>query len=226
MINKTGIVFLLLASCFSLANAQNTIKISQSTSATTDGKIDEAEWKDASVFDLTGGGKVYLKHDGNYVYVAVRGVKAGWTHLYLSEGKNKDISVLHASAALGKVVYKKDKTNLWQPLNEFSWELRDNIFTDQVRQKMADYVAKNNWTANNNNMGNTAEVEFQIKLQNPANKPFWLSVVYAVDQNVYHFFPKTLADDCLKWDLVAGNRAENVKFDLKQWAKISLEKKK
>lgn len=202
------------------------VNIVQSDSATTDGKIEETEWKDASVFDLTGGGKVFFKHDGNYVYVAVRGVKAGWTHLYLSEGENADISVLHASAALGKVVYRKDKDNLWQPLNDFSWELRDRIFTDEVRQKMADYAAKNNWAANNTNMGNRTEVEFQLKLQNPANKKFRLAVVYAVDQKTSHFFPESLTDDSLKPELVAGNRVQNVKFDRKQWAEIVLENKK
>ena len=206
--------------------AQKTIKIPSSNPATTDGKIEETEWKDAAVFDLTGGGKVFLKHDGNYVYVAVRAVTGGWAHLYLNEGENADVSVLHASAALGKVVYKRDQNNLWQPLNSFSWELRDRIFTEEVRQKMADYVSKNNWAANNVNMGNRTEVEFQLKLSEPAAQDLRVAIVYAVDRNTSYFFPESLADDCLKPELVAGNRVENVKFDLSQWAKISLEQKK
>lgn len=220
-------IAIIVSSIFTFAaQAQKKIKIPYSDSAATDGKIGEAEWQDASGFDLKGGGRVLLKHDGNYVYVAIRGVKAGWTHLYLSEDKRDEIDVLHASAALGKVVYKKDKENLWQPLNTFSWELRDRTFTDEVRQKMADYVARNNWTANNNNMGNTAEVEFQLKLKSAVNKKFRLALVYAVDRTTSYFFPENLADDTLKPELVAGNRVENAKFDVRNWAEISLEKKR
>lgn len=223
---RTFIIAIIISSIFVTSQAQQKVKISLSDSVTTDGKIEEKEWKEASVFDLTGGGKVFFKHDGKYIYVAVRGVKAGWTHLYLSEAENKEIAVLHASAALGKVIYQKDKENLWQPLNDFSWELRDRVFTDEVRGKMADYVSKNNWAANNNNLGNKAEVEFQLKLQNPANKQFRLAVVFANDLKTFQYFPNTIADDCLKPELVAGNRVQNVKFDRKQWAEIVLENKK
>ena len=223
---KIFIVAVIISSIFVNSQAQQKVKISRSEPPTTDGKIEETEWKDASVFDLTGGGKVFFKHDGKYVYVAVRAVKAGWTHLYLSEAEKREISVLHASAALGKVVYRKDKENLWQPLNDFSWELRDRAFTVEVQRKMADYVAKNNWAANNNNMGNRTEVEFQIKLQNASNKKFRMAIVYAVDRTTSHFFPNTLNDDCLKPELVAGNRMQDVKFDRNGWAEIVLENKK
>lgn len=218
-------IAVIVASIFITAQAQTKVKLSRSGAAATDGKIEETEWKDAAGFDLAGGGRVFFKHDGNYVYVAVRGVKAGWTHLYLSEADDKEISVLHASAALGKVVYKKDKEDLWQPQNDFSWELRDRVFSAEVRQKMADYVAKNNWAANNNNMGNRAEVEFQLKLRNPATKKIRVAVVYAVDLKTSYFFPARLADDSLKSELVAGNRVENVKFDRRQWAEIVLDHK-
>jgi hypothetical protein len=223
---KTIFLIAIIISAMFLNAPAQTVKLAPTSAAVTDGKIEDAEWKDASGFDLTGGGRVFFKTDGNLVYVAVRGIKPGWLHLYLSEAEDKDIQVLHASAALGRVVYRKDKAGLWQPLNEFSWELRDRAFSDEVRQKQADYLTKNYWVANNVNMGNRAEVEFRIKLQNPKAKKFRLAVVYAVDRNVYHFFPAGLSDDSLKAELVAGNRVENVKFVPSQWAEISLETKK
>lgn len=200
-----------------------TIDISQGNSAVIDGKIEEKEWQDSVKYDLTGGGRVFFKYDGNYVYVAVRGVSAGWSHLYLSEGENADIFVHHASAALGKVVYSKDKNNLWQPLNAFSWELRDRgAPTEGTRKKMAAYLSKNNWAANNNNMGNPAEIEFQLKLQNPAGKDVRLALVYASGPGAPQFFPGTLKDDCLKTELVRGDPPPNIRFDVNQWAKINL----
>jgi len=225
---KTCLYILIVISAAFLNVRAQTVKLAPVSPAaiTIDGRIEDAEWKEASAFDLTGGGRVFFKTDGNLVYVAVRGIKPGWLHLYLSEAEDKDIQVLHASAALGRIVYRKDKAGLWQPLNEFSWELRDRAFSDEVRQKQADYLTKNYWVANNVNMGNRAEIEFRIKLQNPKAKKFRLAVVYAVDRNVYHFFPAGLSDDSLKAELVAGNRVENVKFVPSQWAEISLETKK
>ena len=134
--------------------------------------------------------------------------------------------MLHASAALGMVIYRKDKKNLWQPSNDFSWELRDRTFTDEIDKKMADYVSKNYWVANNNNMGNPTEIEFQVKPRNASDKSIRVAVVYAADAKNPQFFPAALKDDTLKEELIYGNTPPDLKFDLSQWAKIVLEKKR
>ena len=91
---------------------------------------------------------------------------------------------------------------------------------------MADYLAKNFWVANNNNMGNPTEIEFQVKPRNSADKTVYLALVYASDAKNPQFFPATLKDDTIKENLVYGNTPKDLKFYRNQWAKISLENKK
>jgi predicted alpha/beta superfamily hydrolase len=203
-----------------------TIKLAPGGAATIDGKIEDAEWRDASVFDLTGGGRVFFKTDGSHLFVGVRGLKKGWSHLYLSRGDRADVSVMHASAALGMTVYSQNKNNLWQPVNPFAWDLRDRAVTAETKQKMTEYLAKNFWAANNNNMTDLPEIEFQVKPRNAADKTLYVAVVYAADAKNPQYFPASLKDDTIKEELIYGNTPNDLKFDRNGWAKIVLEDKK
>jgi formylglycine-generating enzyme required for sulfatase activity len=198
----------------------NAIKLSAGRTVTTDGKIDDNEWLLAASFDLKGGGKVFFRYDGEYLYVGVRGNGNGWSHLYL--GGDDRILVLHASAALGKTTYRLDKDQKWQPSNPFSWDMRDRTVTPETLKKMDDYLLKNFWVANNNNMGNENEIEFKVKPQTGAVR---VAVVYASDAKNPEFFPETLRDDTLKEDLIRGNTPSDLKFEPAQWANIILEEK-
>ena len=218
-------IAIILFGAVSVVQAQSeTIKLASSGAATIDGKIEDAEWKNASVFDLTGGGRVFFKTDGEYLFVGVRGAQKGWSHLYLNTGETADVSVMHASAALGATSYAPDKNNLWQPENPFAWDLRDRAVTAETGKKMADYLAKNFWVANNNNMSSSNEIEFQLKPRD-AGKPFYIAIVYASDAKNPQYFPAGLKDATVKEELVYGNTPNDLRFVPKQWAKIVLEKK-
>jgi hypothetical protein len=216
--------------CFALLEthlcAQETFNVPQGSVVTIDGKIEEKEWQDASAFDLSNGGKIYFKHDGHLIYVGVRGVKPGWSHLYLSEGESSDVSVIHASAAMGKIIYRQDQNKIWQPANDFVWELRDRTITAETQKRMSAYFDKNNWVASNNNMGNPSEIEFKLKPQNASERVFHVAVVYQADGISPQFFPKTLADDSLNSKLLTGYSTNDLKFNLSQWARINLVSKK
>jgi hypothetical protein len=203
-----------------------TIKLAAGKAVVIDGKIEETEWQDASAFELSGGGRVFLKHDGEFFYVGVRGLKKGWSHLYLSQGETANVSVLHASAALGMTLYAPDKSDLWQPANPFVWDLRDRAVTDETRRKMAAHLAKNFWAANNVNMTDSSEIEFQVKPRSASDKTLYAAVVYASDAKNPQFFPAALKDDTLKEELVYGQTPNDLKFDRRGWAKIILETKK
>jgi len=203
------------------------IKITQGNSVTIDGKIEDKEWQDASIFELSGGGgKVFFKYDGEYLLVGVRGAQKGWSHLYLNQGEYSDVSVMHASAALGMTLYSQNKNNLWQPSNPFTWDLRDRTITAETQKKMTDYLAKNLWVANNNNMGNQTEIEFRVKPRDVSNKTLYMAIVYTADAKNPQFFPATLKDDTIKEDLILGNTPNDLKFDRNGWVKIILENKK
>lgn len=223
-------IAIIISAAFSSATAQMkknaAITIAQGIAVTIDGKIEEKEWQNASAFDLSGGGKVFFKHDGEYLYVAVRGAAKGWSHLYLVQEGSADVSVLHASAALGMTTYKQDKNNLWQPATPFAWDIRDRSLTPETNKKMTDYLAKNYWVASNNNMSSTNEIEFSVKPQNTLDKPLHVALIYASDAKNPQFFPASLKDDTLKADLIYGNTPNDLKFERDQWMKIVLESKK
>jgi len=203
-----------------------TLKIPPGCAVKIDGKIEENEWRDAAAYELTGGGKVFIKHDGEYLLVGVRGATKGWSHLYFSEGDDRSMTVMHASAALGKTVYSPDKSNLWQPSNTFNWELRDRTITAETEKKMAEYLARNSWAANNVNMTATPEIEFRVKPRNLSGQTLYIALVHTDDAKKPRFFPATLKDDTIREELVYGNTPNDLKFDRQGWAKIILEDKK
>lgn len=224
-ISRIAIIIFCAACAVRAQTAKNeTIGLAPGDAVVIDGKIGEKEWKDASAFELSGGGKVFFKYDGEYLFVGVRGLKKGWSHLYLSEGET--VSVMHASAALGMTVYAPDKNNLWQPANPFAWDLRERAITAETKKKMTDHLAQNFWTANNNNMTEQPEIEFQVKPRNASGKTLYVAVVYASDAKNPQFFPAGLRDATVREELIYGNTPNDLKFDRRQWAQIGLEKKK
>ena len=199
-----------------------TITLSKENPVIINGKI-EADWKEASVFEMTNGGKVCFKYDGTYLYVGIQGIKEGWNQVYLAEGESSDVSVIHASAALARTFYKQDATKKWQPSNPFLAELRDKSITDETKRKMDDYLSKNNWVANNIYMGNRNGVEFKLKPKNGSNKMFHINVIWVSDSLNPSFFPDTLDDDSrINQKLVEGWMPGDVNFNMNQWAVINL----
>lgn len=197
------------------------IKLKKTAAAIiTDGKIGIAEWRDAQEFSLMGGGKIFFKYDGALLHVGVRGLEKGWCHLYLTADAGKEIRVLHASAALGAVVYRHAAKNSWQPENSFEWNLREKVFDEQTVKKFDAYLAENSWKANNNNIGGGNEIEFSIKIEMAKRKNYKLAAVYTSDGKTLQFFPAALADDALNLELLYGKTPPNLDFKVKNWTAL------
>ncbi len=222
--------FLFLAIIFvvsivaAVGQTQSKVNLRATRAATIDGKIDEIEWRRAAEFPLAGGGQIYLKHDGTYLYVALRGDKSGFAQIYLKEpGETSDVAVIHASAALGRSFYKVDANKKWQPDHGFVGDIRDKTLNSESQKKLDDYLERNGWVANNNFMGTPREIEFKIKMPGAA-KQFYLAAIFVADGVEPRVFPATLADDCSKNQrLVGGWMPADVKYDFSQWAVINID---
>ncbi len=217
---KIFIIFAAITVAADVCAAQTQVKVPLGKAVAIDGKIEPAEWADALPLDLTNGGKLFLKFDGAHLLVAMRGAKAGWSHLYVNDGSGSRVSVIHASAALGRVIYEPDASTLWQPKNEFAWEIRERAITAEVRNSMGAYLKKNGWVASNNNMGNAAEVEYKLAAR--PDRKLSIAAVFMSEGVAPQHFPATLADDTLKQDLLAGNVMRDLKFDATGWASLAL----
>lgn len=195
--------------------AQSPVDVPFGKAVRIDGKIDTQEWADAAGHDLANGVKLFLKTDGNHIYLAMRGTKQGWSHVYFNEG-GTEVSVVHASAALGKIIYKQDEKKLWQPQNKFAWEVRERV---PIEAGMNAYLAKNGWVASNNNMGNGNEVEYKLIARGSEMR---IAAVFMQVGLPTTNFPATLADDALKQKLLEGNAVRDLNFDTLQWARLRL----
>lgn len=200
--------------------AQDPVRVPLGKPAVIDGKIEPAEWADALQADMAGGGKLFMKSAGGRVYLAIRSAKAGWSHVYLSDGPRRDVYVMHASAALGRSIYKRDGNELWQPANEFKWEVRGREMTAEMRSAMEGYFAKNGWVASNNTMGDPGEVEYE--LDPPQGRAARLAAVFVSNGADPQFYPVTLSDDALRKELLTGNTPAGLKFDTAKWATLEI----
>ncbi|MDX1941785.1 MAG: hypothetical protein SFU99_14590 [Saprospiraceae bacterium] len=200
-------------------------QIPKGTAPRLDGVFTAGEWSDALEQDLVNGGKVYLKHDTENLYVGVRGNtgKQGWAHVYVPV--NEQIMIFHASAALGTAIYNKDATDVWQAQQEFTWAVRDTSFSQKAVNERQTFYEKTNWVANTCNMGEKQFLEFKINRKYLAPKQIHIAVMFASNAKEPHFFPGTLKDDCLAEQLIYGSTPKDLKFDQSQWCNIKFSKK-
>ncbi|HMB93469.1 MAG TPA: hypothetical protein VKP65_21635 [Rhodothermales bacterium] len=218
------IILLLFAGCqpegadHPAANpAYHDLIIPAAPAPTLDGRIAEGEWAQALQQDLAGGGHLYLQHEGNYLYVAMRGVESGWGHVYVLE--DDSLRVLHASAALGMAVYHQDDRKPSQLKREFVWEMRDPGMNPEVQEQRMDYLGKHGWVATTGHMGVPEEIEYQIdkRLLESASV---LAVVYVATPEAPRYWPASLQDATLNADLIRGTPPDTQTFDPTGWQQV------
>lgn len=215
MISKKILLLILISFTTIISQNKSALNIPKGKAVTINGKISEDEWKDALVCNLTGGGKLFLMHDGKYFYAALQGTNNGWGHLYVANKEN--VNVLHASAALGKVVYVKDSASAYQPRRNFTWSLRQTDNSEETNQARQKFLDEEGWLANNNRTANANELEYKIALDFFDGSSPRIAVVYANTPDEFLFFPKALNDDCLKKELVFGSTPADLHFNFSVW---------
>lgn len=181
-----------------------------------DGKISEGERKSAEQHELKNGGKILIKQHDNDLYVALISKERIWTHVYLSDGNT--VNVMHASAALGAVLYKKDQA-VWRTIDSFKFELRDTTYNDQLISAQDNYYRSHGWVATNGNMATGKVFEFKLDLTR-FPKPTYLACVMSNYNSEFSWFPATVNDDTLLKRLVQGNTPDSLNFKPDQWKKI------
>jgi hypothetical protein len=194
------------------------IKVPKGNPITIDGKLSDEEWKGAWRQEFNGG-EIRLMQEGAHLLVGLKGLKDSWSHVYVSDGE--DVYVLHASAALGAAIYRPSAGGLWQPIQTFKWEMRDPSQSSEASAARASYLSSHGWVANTGRMGNPGEFEFKLAGKFRQGGTMSLAVLLADNPKSPRFWPQTLADDCLKEELIFGQTPEGLKFKRESWAKIA-----
>jgi hypothetical protein len=183
----------------------------------TDGILSPGERDNTKAHDLGNGNTLFTKTNGAVLYVALAGSASFWAHVYLSDGER--IQVMHASAALGAIEYKREKT-LWHTQDNFRYEMRDRVYNNEVEARMNEYFTKNGWVANNNNLGDRKTIEYRLDLTKWKTPVYFACVLANNDMSLYHF-PSDLKDDTALAKLVQGYAVDSLRFEPASWETIN-----
>lgn len=205
-----------------LAAAQAQLTVPRAAAPVIDGRADVAEWSAARREGSSPSGlQVRLLHDGSALYIAVESPADGFTSLCL--GTNDRVQILHASAALGAVDYRRTG-GPWAPDQaSFVYGMRDPSLTDVAIAQRQAYYSANGWVASTARMGGNRVQEFKIDMTRIATR---LAVAWYATTGTGSVltWPDSLpaTDGCAALALVRGEVPAGLTFDPSRWAPISL----
>jgi hypothetical protein len=166
--------------------------------------------------ELTGGGSVSIRRDGQNLLVTVTGPRAGLASLCL--GDESRVRILHASAALAEAVYDKagSEWTLSSGFGEFALrETRTGPPSDEARRT---YFDAKGWIANASNAG-TVPREFRIRLD-PRSRFLGVTFYVTAGQETLSYWPGTINDDCRAVKVAQGFLPTTAQFSPSTWFRI------
>jgi hypothetical protein len=197
---------------------ESTISVAQGKPLAIDGTMSPGEWDGAAVETFSDGSELFLMYSGDYLYLAIRASIPEMIVGNVFINRGDEISILHASAALGTALYRKG-VNDWQQEQDFAWCC---IKTDQSAVAQAEreaFLQEEHWVAANARMGTPNELEYQIEV---ADEILRLAVTYikASNPNVKIPWPLDLEDDCIT--PTPGGLPGQLNFSPDEWAVIRI----
>ena len=194
-----------------------TLQVPQGSPAEIDGILSPGEWEDALVVEPLGGGQFYFKHSGGYLFFGIQSNpmdvgEVGYGSVCLSQ--NDQISILHASAALGTAIYVQDGDG-WQQTQQFSWCCRSRYDSTEREQHLQEV----GWTASIGYLGPEEDMEYQVAM--PEGR-LTLGFVYVELLEEWNplYLPDNLEDDCLGLALLSDDPPERLEFSPDNWLTV------
>lgn len=181
-----------------------------------DGIMGQSEWQGAEEWLFKDGYKLLIKRDKETLYGVITSENKYWAHLYISD--NSLIKVMHVSAALGTVDYKR-KNKIWLTTDTFNYQIRDKVYNSNTEAAMLIYYAAYGWVANNNNLGSGKTIEFKVNIKEWKG-PLYFACVMANYNMKLHGFPAKLNDNTKLSRLVQGNSPDSLRFEPGTWKRI------
>lgn len=148
---------------------------------------------------------------------------AGFGLAHVALASPDTIWVLHASAALGSIVYARGPEG-WDKVRDPVWELRDPTLSPEASQARLAYLKENGWVATTGRMGRENEVEFLILRNRFGIHDVRLAVVFfpvGPPETLSHW-PKTADDDVADQQLLTSLMPERLHFEPQRWARVIL----
>jgi C-terminal processing protease CtpA/Prc len=178
-----------------------------------DGTISPGEWDGSERELFSDGSELLLMRNGEYLYLGIRAKAPGMIVGNIFIEQNNQVSILHASAALGTAVYQKG-SDAWQQSQDFSWSCRKTDNSEAALAERGAFLQSEGWVASNSRMGTPSELEYQVKID---GNTLHMAVIFlrVEDPDVKIPWPPDLEDDCIK--PTEGELPINMEFSLEQW---------
>lgn len=195
---------------------------------TLDGAIGDDEWAGALRIERDGH-TLFLMRDGGRVSVGVRSpAEFVITTICIRDGDR--VRIVHASAALGEAVYRRDGDSWAQESTPDAWARfgHDRAAWPGLQQS---FFADHGWTGSHANMGAATDTELAVALEalvDDAGEPLPFAIVLyeparnAADSRVLLTLPADLSDDAISHGINAGFWPETASFATESWTMIDL----
>jgi hypothetical protein len=187
-----------------------------------DGSLSPGEWDTARQESLADGSRLFLLKSGDYLYVGIQAnpgqmiagldLLVGSVYLY----RGDEISILHASAALGTAIYQQTADG-WSQTQGFTWCCRDYSDSQEAQAARETFLNQDGWVASIGYMGTFNELEFKIRL---TGEPMRMAVAFYGNPRAKIVWPSGVKDDTLRF--ISGNLTDSASLLPEKWAEITV----
>ena len=200
------------------------VRVPRGPAPLIDGRIEEAEWRGAAVEQPDNGLTIRLRHDGQFLFVAVTSTAEGFPSLCVAQADT--VRILHASAALGAVAYTS-RDDVWSTKDTaFGYGLRNTALTDAAREERKAYLAQYGWVGSTARMGQGRNHELQVSLAMTGSRPrIALGYYRMAGEGSRVTWPASLAgsnEGCAELRLIQGWVAEHPRFEPALYPELEL----
>ena len=219
---EIGLAIIALA-CAAEGRAQATgtsVQVPRGEAVVIDGRIGDAEWRNARRIEHPSGTVVRLLRDADHLYVGITSERQGFASLCVA--MPNEVHVLHASAALGAITYRPNGDSWQSPDTAFRFGMRTTALDEAASSDRAAYLRDHGWVASTVRMGNDGRSqEMQVAL-NRFKLPFSLALGRWLFTNSTESWPATLTDHegCISLQLVRGSVPQDLQFKIPFWLTI------
>jgi len=178
-----------------------------------DGTISPGEWDLAVIEAFADHSELLMMYSEDYLYVGIRANTADMivSNIYLAY--NDEISILHASAALGTAIYQK-QIDHWQQFQSFSWCCRSTNLSETTQAELHTLLDEDHWLATNSKIGAPNEIEYQIAIEHETLQ-IAVNYIKVSEPNTKIPWPSKLKDDCVR--PTPGGLPDQMHFSPDQW---------
>ena len=212
-------IMVLLSGCSQPSSPERQLlTIPQGTTVTIDGVINPLEWDAARIETFADGSELLTMHDGEYLYLAIRGTTEEMiaANIYIKE--NEKVIIHHSSAALGTAVYQSAE-NGWLKTQDFHWQCRATDNSEVSQAERSAFLEQEGWLAANSRRGTPNELEYQIKIT-AENLSLAVAFMRSSEPEQRVFLPLDLADDTIQ--PAPGGLPETRIFSPETWMLLGL----